>query len=219
MRLALIIGFSVATARAASSQVAPPPGWKWATDHPAAMTNLWNMPDSSWQFVQMAPGWHITTRPAASMYDPNLRADGLFALETVQILFPGTSQSGYGLFVGGKGLDASGANEMIAFLIRRDGHAMVERRVGSEAAVLLPWTPNPAIQQVTGDNTARNVLKISAGRDSVTFEVNAVRVGALARAGISVDGHFGFRTGADLNLHITTLDYTRRLAPVPAPKP
>ena len=92
------------------AQVAPPPGWRWGTDHPARMSSEWNLPDSTWRFVQMAPGWHITTRPGALMYDPSVQATG---------------------------------------------------------------------------------------------------------TGQSLDGFFGFRTGPDLNLHVTTLDYTRRLAPVP----
>jgi hypothetical protein len=33
-----------------------------------------------------------------------------------------------------------------------------------------------------------------------------------------VEGAFGFRVGREVNLHITTLDITERLAPVPAKK-
>lgn len=206
-----LVGFAPARV---SAQVAPPPGWRWATDHPARMTNEWNMPDSTWRFVQMPPGWHITTRPGALMYDPAIQAAGSYVLESVQILFPGTTQSGYGLFFGGRDLESPSAHYVL-FLVRRDGHIAVERRRDSTTTPLVPWTPAPSVEQVTGDNTARNVLRVAVRPDSVIFAVNAVPVAAYARAGETLDGFFGFRTGPGLNLHVTTLDYTRRLAPVP----
>jgi hypothetical protein len=178
------------------------------------MTTAWNMPDSTWRFVQMAPGWHITTRPGAFMYDPAVQAVGSYALESVQILFPGTSQSGYGLFFGGSDLDGPAAR-YFTFLVRRDGHLTIEEHRNGTTAVLLPWTPAPSIQQVAGDNTARNVLRLAVRRDSLVFEVNAARVAVLQRTDVPMDGLFGFRTGPNLNLHVTTLDYTRHLAPVP----
>jgi hypothetical protein len=178
------------------------------------MTSEWNMPDSTWRFVQMAPGWHITTRPGALMYDPSIRATGSYILESVQILFPGTAQSGYGLFFGGRDLEGPSAH-YVAFLVRRDGHVTVESHQDSTITTLVPWTPAPSVQQVTGDNTARNVLRIAVRPDSVLFAVNTVPVAAYARSGEALDGPFGFRTGPGLNLHVTTLDYTLRLAPVP----
>jgi hypothetical protein len=178
------------------------------------MTSEWNMPDSTWRFVQMAPGWHITTRPGALMYDPSLQAAGNYVLESVQILFPGTTQSGYGVFFGGRDLEGPSAH-YVAFLVRRDGHVTIERHQDSAITVLVPWTPAPSVEQVTGDNTARNVLRVAVRPDSVLFAVNAVPVAAYARSGEALEGFFGFRTGPDLNLHVTTLDYTRRLAPVP----
>lgn len=213
--LALIAASGGFLATTAVAQVAPPPGWRWATDQPARMTAEWNMPDSTWRFVQMAPGWHITTRPGALMYDPAVEASGRYALESVQILFPGTSESGYGLFFGGQALEAPEARYLI-FLVRRDGHITIEARRNATTTTLVPWTPTAAIHRVTGDSTARNVLRVAVERDSVFFEVNTVRVAAIARTDLPVDGHFGFRTGPDLNLHVTTLDYTRRLAPMPS---
>ena len=43
-------------------------------------------------------------------------------------------------------------------------------------------------------------------------------IAKVPRAGLSTDGAFGFRVGKDLNLHISTLDVTHRLAPVPVKK-
>lgn len=95
------------------------------------------------------------------------------------------------------------------------GHITGEVHQKDTTTTLVPWTRAPSVQHVTGDNTARNVLRIAVRPDSVLFEVNAVSVAAYARTAPTLDGFFGFRTGPDLNLHVTTLDYTHRLAPVP----
>jgi len=131
----------------AAAQLSIPPGWRWATDqHIGAPTIDGAIPDSSWRFTTMAPGWHITTRPATVMFHPDAQAWGRYAIESMQILFPGKSPAGYGVFVGG---------------------------VSSR-----PPT----------------------------------------RGDLPLYGAFGFRTGDDMNLHVTTLDHTRRLAPVPPPR-
>ena len=41
---------------------------------------------------------------------------------------------------------------------------------------------------------------------------------SVPRSDVRVDGRIGFRVGKDLNLHITTLNVTRKLAPVPVKK-
>jgi hypothetical protein len=217
MRTILMLPLLVAagtTATPAQSQVASPPGWRWTTDQPARHTTGEDLPENGWRFVAMAPGWHITTRPGAVLFDPGTEATGRYSLESVQILFPGTSQSGYGLLFGGRDLEGPGQS-YLTFLARRDGYVTVEARRNEATTTLLPWTATPAVKRVGGDSTARNVLRVTVERDSLLFDVNAIRVAALSREGLVTDGSFGFRTGGDLNLHITTLDYTRRLAPFP----
>jgi hypothetical protein len=46
----------------------------------------------------------------------------------------------------------------------------------------------------------------------------AAKVLAVRRADVHIDGRVGFRVGKDMNLHITTLNVTRKLAPVPVKK-
>jgi hypothetical protein len=189
--------------------------WRWTTDSPAERRTGSDLPDGTWRFTEMAPGWHITTRPAALMYDASEVAKGRYTIESTQILFPGTSQSGYGVFIGGRELAGRSA-EYVAFLIRPDGHAMVTRRSPSGFAELVPWSAVSAIKRAADQQaTASNTLRIAVTADSVAFSVNDVRVAALARGALNLDGHFGFRSGANLDMHITTLSYTRVLAPVP----
>jgi hypothetical protein len=153
------------------------------------------------------------------MYEASTPASGRYAVESVQILFPGTSQSGYGLFIGGRDLEGAGA-QYLAFLVRRDGQVSIERRAAGQTTVLAPWAPSSAVKlQASATATASNTLRVSVELDSLRFSVNAQPVAAIARRDLPVDGYFGFRTGADINMHITTLDFTRRIATVPAPKP
>ena len=69
-----------------------------------------------------------------------------------------------------------------------------------------------------GDATAKNVLRVEVGATDVVFSANGKEIAKVPRAGLSTDGAFGFRVGKDLNLHISTLDVTQRLAPVPVKK-
>jgi hypothetical protein len=92
-------------------------GWRWATEGSAERRTGSDLPEGTWRFTEMAPGWHITTRPA------------------------------------------------------------------------------------------------SLTVDSVRFSVNGARGAALPVATLPLEGRFGFRTGENLDLHVTTLNHTRALAP------
>ena len=59
------------------------------------------------------------------------------------------------------------------------------------------------------------VMTDSAG---VHMFLNGTRVGTWARAQLSLDGAYGLRVGAKVNVHATRLDVTNRLAPVPRGK-
>jgi hypothetical protein len=177
-------------------------------------------PRDSIYHVRMPPGWHVTTPAAAGalLYDPAHRAEGRFTLESEIFLFGGTSPAGFGLFVGGRDLDGA-APRYVAMLIRRDGEMALERVEGTTRTLIVPWTRSPAVQaHPGGDDTSRNLIRLSVERDSVVLESNATRVAAIARGDLPLDGTFGFRVGPDVNLHVSTLNHTARLAPVPARK-
>lgn len=209
--VALLGGTLLALPLAAPAQGAlpRPPGWRLLVDGAARDTV---------HYVQMPPGWHITTGPGALLFDPGYQASGRFAVEAEIFLFPGTSESGYGIFVGGSSLDGPGAS-YLAYVARRDGHVRLERVSGAGRRALVEWTRAESIKPGQGmEEPVRNVLRLSAERDSIVLEANGTRVTAIARADLPVDGVFGFRAGADVNLHASRLDHLRRLAPVPAPK-
>jgi hypothetical protein len=217
--LTLALAPAALAAQAANAPPIGPPGWKWALDKPAKLQTAGRFEpvDSLFEFVHMAPGWHITMGPGAALFDPRERAEGRFIVTGELILFPNASNSEYGIFVGGQSLE--GANKQwYAFVVRRDGSAAVMHRAGAETHMVMPWTTHAAVKPRPDDKTITNVVQVRAEPDSVRFLVNGERITALPRAGLELDGLFGFRMGEGVNLHATNLDLTRRLAPYPGPR-
>ncbi len=206
----LTILATLALTVAVSAQFPAPAGWKWVTDADAKLITALDPPPGSWLFGTMAPGWHITTRPAVTLFEPSYTTRGRFAVESETFLFPGTSPSGFGLFAAGHDLDSKG--RFVAFLIRRDGSAAIEAIDAGRTTVLHPWTKAASILPGAAAADARNVLRIEAEATSVAFLVNGEKVADVARDGNRFDGIVGLRVGADLNLHITNLDITHKLA-------
>ena len=216
-RLGLILGCSVLAVLPVRGQQAPP-DWKWRTDAPAVLSNDAKPPDGSWQFTTMAPGWHITTRPGVLLYPTTTEGRGHFAVQSEIFLFPGESLQEYGLFVAGRQLDPAGSvPTYLAFVARRDGQAAVLRRTSTGIDTVVAWAPNDAVVPHPGGTTgtAKNVLRVDVGAAEIVFSANGKDVARIPRAGVDTDGAIGFRVGAEMNLHVSTLDVTYKLAPVP----
>jgi hypothetical protein len=193
-----------------------PPGWSWRTDAPATPRRGGAEPlrDDQFSFSLMAPGWHITQGPGAILYDGAETAQGRFVVEGELILFPDASEAEYGVFVGGTDLTGDGQG-WLAFVVRGDGRAAVIRSVAGERSMMLDWTAHAAVKARAAGGTAKNFVTVRAEPDSVRFVVNGERIAAWPRSAVVVDGAYGFRIGKGVNLHITNLDVTRRLAPFP----
>ena len=203
MRIAsALVLASVMAAPAAAQDLQRPEGWMVRFDNPAATeTDLET-------FVEMPPGYHITTGPAAIFYDPGLRASGDFRAELEVFLFdPGQRREAFGIFLGGGDLQGSG-QEYTYFLIRNGGEFILKRRQGADAPTVRPWTAHEAIQSYAdrGDDVSvRNVLAVEAQGDRVRFFVNGQQVADVPRAEVPVDGQVGIRVNHALNLHVARL--------------
>ncbi|HET9150700.1 MAG TPA: hypothetical protein VFN83_03185 [Gemmatimonadales bacterium] len=209
-RLALVL-LAVLVPGGLRAQAAPD-GWKVVLDSSARTLAPGAADGGGVQFVAMPPGFHITMGPGGLLYRPGSRADGRFAMEAQIFLFPGTSTAGYGLFMGGTDLD-QGRPAYTEFVLRRDGMAAVIRHDGEERTVYLPWARPDSVASPGPDAPAANTFRVVAERDSVTFLVNGRRLGAVERSLAPVDGEFGYRIGAGMNVHATSLDVLHRLAP------
>ncbi len=200
MRLApfaLVLTFCALPALAQQSQPERPADWKIRFDHPA--------PDTAIDFVKMPPGWHVTTGPAAILYDPSQVANGVYRLESKIQLFPGPRREGFGIFVGGENLE--GPNQSyLYFLIRGDGHYLIKHRAGDETHVIVPWTEHEAIVEHEGqEGTAENTLAIECHDESVDFYVNGRKVNSLSRSEMDVEGIVGLRVNHRLDIHVASL--------------
>lgn len=163
------------------------------------------MPDSSYVFSPMPPGWHVTMGPGAVLSDSTLQAAGRFVVESEVFLFPSSSAAEYGIVLGLR------ATEWTGFVARRDGSAAIVR-IGADGAVpLVGWAAHDSVPK-PGAEPARAVLRVEAERDSAYFMVNGQRVGTIPRTP-ALDGAFGLRVGPGVNVHVSRLDLTRRLAP------
>jgi hypothetical protein len=181
----------------------PPEGWVVRTD---AGGRGGGEPD----FMDMPPGWHITTGPAAIFYQPGLTAEGDFRVESEVFLFdPGRRNEGFGIFIGGSDLDGDG-QVYTYFLIRRDGSVLVKRRDGADTSTLYGWEPRDAVvtweERGEDEATAKNVLAIESRGGELAFFVNGEEVHRLSADGQHVDGVVGLRVNHGLNLHFSSLE-------------
>lgn len=187
-----------------------PQGWKWRldrTDPEARLTADAEPPPGGIRFVNMTPGWHITTGPAVILYHPSLLAEGGYRTEVKFHQFPpGERNEAFGLFVGGTDLNGDDQSYLY-FLIRKTGEFLIKTRNGDSTSVLREWTEHPAIVPYTSqtEGTATNVLAIVAGADSLNFYVNEENLASMSRGHLPVDGLVGLRINHALNVHVSDL--------------
>jgi hypothetical protein len=219
MRRSTLTAFSIAAlvfrAPPLVAQQAAPADWKWVLDGSGRPATP-DVRDSSWTFVAMPPGWHLTTGPGAFVFHPAYDGRGQFSVEAEAFLFPGRSSAGWGIFFGGSDLTRPDNRTYSAVLVRHDGAVSVVSQRGADVTTHRAWAPDTAVRVQRGDSTARNAVRADIGRDSITVRINGARVAAFDRAALPVEGALGFRVGGDVNLHAIRLDVTYRLAPLPA---
>lgn len=183
-----------------------PDGFVVRTDDPAASA-------SEVVFTTMRPGWHITTGPAAILYDGALRAESAYRVDVETFLFdPGDRREAYGVFTGGSDLTGDG-QVYTYFVIRHTGEFMIGRRRGGRVETVVEWTAHPAIVTWAGKGeagTAKNILSIEVADAAVRFLVNGAALRSLAQEGIDVDGTVGLRVGEGVNLHVSSLVVTKK---------
>ena len=201
----------IVTLDLAAQKFPAPPGWKWVTAKEAKLVDTLDVAEGSWLFGTMAPGWHITTRPSVILFEPRYATRGRFTVESEFFVFPGTSAAGFGLLVGG--VDLEGNPGYAAFLIRRDGGVAIESVDAGRSTLLLDWTKAPGV--VPGSDAgepAKNVLRVDGEAEVVRFSVNGTVVAEVPRKSANFDGIVGLKVGDNLNLHVSNLDVTNRLA-------
>jgi hypothetical protein len=200
---------SPANAHAQEDELKPPPAWKVRLDRPdrGSVEDIW--------YVDMPPGWHVTTGPAAILWDPARTAEGTYRIESEIFLFdPEGRREGFGIFFGGSDLEGEG-QAYGYFLLREGGEFLVKTRLGDDTRTVVDWTAHPAISSWAGRDedaqTAKNVLAMEIGTETVVFHVNGQEVASVATEDLPVEGKVGLRVNHSVNIHVTTLDVIQRV--------
>lgn len=161
-------------------------------------------------FVNMKPGWHITTGPAGVFYHPASTVTGNYEVSAEIHLFdPGERREAFGVIIGGQDMDAPN-HSYDYFLIRNSGEFLIKRRRGGETETIKEWTASDAIKRYTDPAVASvlNQLKVQVADESVTFIINDNEVATLPRTDVQTDGIAGLRVNHALNLHISDISVT-----------
>ncbi len=191
----------IAAASGGAQRPAQPAGWVVKPDGGAAGHGA----GETVQFVEMKPGFHITTGPAAILFDSTMRASGDWRLEaTVHLFDPGARAEGFGVFFGGRDL-SSGAPRYGYALVRRDGKVMLKAREGATTRTVRDWTANAAIpvwHSGPAGASVRYPLVVEARGDRVSIWIGPTQVLDAPRSELPTDGIVGLRINHALNLHV-----------------
>ncbi len=186
-----------------------PESWKVRLDRPNPDIQIGATADSvDIYFVNMVPGWHITTGPAAIFYHPDQTAETNYTLEsTIHLFDPGERREAYGVFMGGQNLDT----DEIAydyFLLRNSGEFLIKRRTGSETSILNEWTTHEAINvfDTDSESSVENHLQVDVREETVSFSVNGAEVARVPSDQVMTDGIAGLRINHALNVHVSDLN-------------
>lgn len=188
-----------------------PGDWMVRTDRPVEGTVVGaDQETAAIYFVNMTPGWHVTTGPAAILYHPDTRARGQYRLEAKIHLFdPGERLEAFGVFFGGRNLDGDDIRYDY-FLLRNSGEFLVKNRRGEATNVISDWSASDHIATFGPDTegSVENTLAVEVGDEDVGFYVNGEEVARLARSAVQTAGMAGLRVNHALNLHVESLSVT-----------
>jgi len=187
-----------------------PEGWEVRLDRENPDVVIGADPESAdIYFVNMTPGWHITSGPAAIYYHPANTALGSYTVKSTLHRFDpgGRDREAFGIFVGGKNLDGEN-QEYIYFLIRNTGDFLVKKRSGDNTSVIKDWSPSDAIviyKDGMEEASVRNDLAVSVEGDTVRFFINDEEVHTISDQDVGTGGIFGLRVNHSINLHVEDL--------------
>lgn len=182
-----------------------PAGWEVRLDNPDEDITIGADPDEAdIFFVNMKPGWHITTGPRAIFWHPASTAEGNYRAHTKIHLFdPKGRNEAFGLFFGGENLNEK-TQTYTYFLLRNSGEYLIKKRIGDETEVVKDWTkaPSMVVYDDTSKSSVPNTLSVEVDESKVMFYVNGEQVDSLPKDQLDTEGFVGLRVNHALNLHV-----------------
>lgn len=182
-----------------------PTNWEVRLDSPDADVTIGKDAETAdIFFVNMKPGWHITTGPRAIFYPAKNMASGTYKVHSKIHLFdPKGRNEAFGVFMGGQNLQKENQTYTY-FLLRNSGEYLIKKRIGAETKLVKDWTKTNAMV-VYDDSTkssVANTLSVEVLENDVAFYVNGTKVDTLPKEGLDTKGIVGLRVNHALNLHI-----------------
>lgn len=184
--------------RPAAGGGALPAGWHVTVDRPNASA-------ADVRFFSIGEDFHVTTGPAAVLWNPANAATGDFRARVTfaQTRAPAHPEA-YGLVLGGKNLDGAppAGPDYLYFLVRGDGKYMVRHRASNgDLHDVVNWTEHAAIAKQDAAGKATNAVVAEGGAFGVRFLVNGQKVAELP--GVSTAGVVGLRVNHNLDVHVS----------------
>ncbi len=185
-----------------------PDGWEFRLDSPNDTVVLTdNAEDEGIFFVNMTPGWHLTTGPRGIFWHPAFIAEDSFSIYTDLHLFNpnGRNREGYGLFFGGKNMKTP-EYEYLYFLIRNTGDFLIKKRIGETTETIQGWTESNLINIYDDPEVSSvlNSLAVVVAGNTMNFFINNEQVATINATDLELDanGIFGLRVNHAVNLHV-----------------
>lgn len=186
-----------------------PAGWQMRVDRSTNPADPDDVPDV--KFVTMGSGFHVTTGPAVTLWNPSNTASGQYTLKgSFTLTKPSGHRNSYGLVFGAGSLDGPRQNYLY-FLIDQDGSIMVRHRAGDTTTHnVLARTTHEAVKKPDESGRSTNALEVRVGADKIDFVVNGQVVHSQPKQGMAsrTDGIWGVRVNHLLDVHIEGLGVT-----------
>jgi hypothetical protein len=199
-----------ALALATPSLAQAPAGWQLRLDRSTNAADPDRTPDV--KVTQMGPGFHVTSGPAAVIWNPANNATGTYTLRgTFHLMKPSGHANYYGLVFGGGGL-ADSTQNYLYFLVAQNGTFIVKHRAGDATThEVVPRTAHAAVARPGNSGSSVNNLEVRVGADKIDYVVNGTVVHSTPKRGMTAktDGLWGVRINHELDVHVEKLGVTK----------
>jgi hypothetical protein len=198
-RLLTIASVAFLTAPVAAQS---PEGWSVRIDKSENAQDPDDRPDL--KFMTMGKGFHVTTGPAGTFWNPANTAAGDFtAAATFTLMKPSGHVNYYGLIFGGS--DLGGPNQSyIYFVVGQNGTYSIRHRQGAEVHDIQSRVAHSAIQQPGSSGQSVNALEVRVAGNNISYVVNGTAVHTTPKTGMTAktDGLVGVRINHLLDVHV-----------------
>jgi hypothetical protein len=164
------------------------------------------------KFTEMGRGFHVTTGPAAVLWNPANTASGTYTLKgTFHLMQPSGHVNYYGLVFGGSDLSVA-KQSYLYFLVGQNGTFVVKHRAGDATSHdVQSRTAHSAIAKPDAAGKSVNNLEIRVGADKIEYVVNGAIVHTTPKSGMSsrTDGLWGVRINHELDVHVERLGISK----------